>query len=92
MRDGEPSFGAWLTIPGLNVAEIMAGMGYDWIFIDAGALLEDESATLMLPAANQVYLVGRTGSTDAADIQETMEILDTVRDRIAGGVLTFSRT
>lgn len=34
MHDGELSFGAWLTMPSVNVAEIMAGIGFDWIFID----------------------------------------------------------
>ncbi len=72
-------------VAGLNALS----QDYDWIFIDAGALLEDEAATILLPAANQVYVVGRADKTIAADVLETMEILDTVRDRIAGGILTF---
>ena len=73
-------------VAGLNAVS----QDYDWIFIDAGALLEDEAATILLPATNQVYIVGRFGVTDMADVHETMEILDNVRDRIAGAVLTFT--
>jgi polysaccharide biosynthesis transport protein len=72
-------------VAGLNAVS----QDYDWIFIDAGALLEDESATILLPAANQVYVVGRSGRTDTADVQVTMDILDPARERIAGGILTF---
>jgi polysaccharide biosynthesis transport protein len=71
-------------VAGLNAVS----QDYDWIFIDAGALLEDEAATILLPATTQVYLVARSGSTDAADIDETLAILEPVRDRIAGGILT----
>ena len=32
---GETVLGAWLTIPELSVAEIMAGSGFDYVIIDA---------------------------------------------------------
>lgn len=72
-------------VAGLN----LISQDYDWIFIDAGALLEDEAATTLLPATNQVYVVARTGDTTRDDIDEMMEILMPVRDRVAGAVLTF---
>jgi 4-hydroxy-2-oxoheptanedioate aldolase len=31
---GETTFGAWLSISNPNIAEIMAGTGYDWVLID----------------------------------------------------------
>ena len=34
LRRGETTFGAWLTVAHPMVAEIMAGAGFDWVFID----------------------------------------------------------
>ena len=34
LRQGETTFGAWLTVANPTVAEIMAGAGFDWVFID----------------------------------------------------------
>jgi polysaccharide biosynthesis transport protein len=74
-------------VAGLN----LISQDYDWIFIDAGALLEDEAATTLLPATNQVYVVARNGETDRADVEEVMEVLMPVRDRVTGAVLTFGQ-
>ncbi|MEQ1672685.1 MAG: GNVR domain-containing protein, partial [Hyphomicrobium sp.] len=73
-------------VAGLN----LISQDYDWIFIDAGALLDDEASTTLLPAANQVFVLARAGATSRTDIDEVMEILQPVRDRIAGAVLTFA--
>lgn len=32
---GATTYGGWLSMPSLNVAEILAGTGFDWILIDA---------------------------------------------------------
>ena len=63
---------------------------YDLILVDAGAVLEDEAATCLLPAADQVIVVARSGVTTRADLSETAEILEPVRDRISGAVLTMT--
>jgi Mrp family chromosome partitioning ATPase len=63
---------------------------YDLIFIDAGALLDDESALCLLPAADQVLLVARAGATTRAQIAEIMDVLEPARDRLTGGVLTMT--
>jgi 2-keto-3-deoxy-L-rhamnonate aldolase RhmA len=34
LRQGETTFGAWLTVANTTIAEIMAGAGFDWVFID----------------------------------------------------------
>jgi 2-keto-3-deoxy-L-rhamnonate aldolase RhmA len=34
LRQGETTFGAWLTVANPMVAEIMAGAGFDWVLID----------------------------------------------------------
>lgn len=63
---------------------------YDLIFIDAGGLLEDESALSLLPAADQIMVVARSGVSSKSDIAETFEILDTAQDRITGTVMTMT--
>ena len=73
-------------LAGLN----LISQDYDWLFVDAGAVLDDEAATTLLPAASQVFVVGRAGVTSREDVAEMMEILQPARDRIAGAVLTFS--
>lgn len=73
-------------VAGLN----LISQDYDWIFIDAGALLDDEASTTLLPAANQVFVLARAGATSRSDIDDVMEILEPVRDRIAGAILTFA--
>ena len=34
LRQGETTFGGWLTVPHPMIAEIMAGAGFDWVMID----------------------------------------------------------
>lgn len=63
---------------------------YDLIIIDAGAVLEDESALCLLPAADQVMLVARAGQTTRSQVAETMEVLEPARDRLTGGILTMT--
>lgn len=72
-------------VAGLN----LLSQDYDWIFIDAGGLLEDEAATTLLPATDQVFVLARCGSTECNDISEMMDVLEPVRDRVTGAVLTF---
>jgi polysaccharide biosynthesis transport protein len=73
-------------VAGLN----LVSQDYDWVFIDAGGLLDDEAATMLLPATSQIFITGRAGVTSRNDTDDVMEILAPARDRIAGAVLTFS--
>ncbi|HEY7419856.1 MAG TPA: aldolase/citrate lyase family protein, partial [Ktedonobacteraceae bacterium] len=34
LRQGEPSLGAWLTLPSVASARIMARLGFDWLAVD----------------------------------------------------------
>ncbi len=74
-------------VTGLN----LVSQDYDWVFIDAGAILEDEAATTLLPSSSQIYVIGRAEHTLRSDMDEVMQILDQVRDRISGAILTFNR-
>jgi 4-hydroxy-2-oxoheptanedioate aldolase len=35
LRNGQPAIGAWLTFPCVNVAEVVANAGWDWVTVDA---------------------------------------------------------
>lgn len=63
---------------------------YDLIFVDAGGVLEDEAAQCLLPAADQIYIVARSGGTDRPGLALTTEVLAAAADRIAGAVLTMT--
>lgn len=64
---------------------------YDLVFIDAGAVLDDEAAMSLLPAADQIFIVGRAGITRGDDLVRTAELLEPARQRISGGILTMCR-
>lgn len=74
-------------VAGLN----LLSQDYDWIFIDAGSLLDDEAATTLLPATDIVFLVGRAGATTHTDVNAMLQMLEPARARIAGAVLTFGK-
>ena len=74
-------------VAGLN----SLSQGYDMIFIDAGAVLEDEAATCLLPAADQVLVVARAGVTSRPELGQIMEVLEGARDRITGAVMTMTK-
>lgn len=64
---------------------------YDWIFIDAGGLLDDEAAMTLLPAADFVFIVARSGVTSRSDLDDMIQILEPARERISGTILTFGQ-
>ena len=74
---------------------LMAGLNgliqsYDLVLIDGGAILEDESATSLLPSADQVLIVARSGVTERGDIARALQALEGASDRVSGAVLTMT--
>ncbi|HRD77890.1 MAG TPA: hypothetical protein PK264_18455, partial [Hyphomicrobiaceae bacterium] len=63
---------------------------YDLVIIDAGGLLDDESALSLAPAADQIVLVARAGITERETIAETIQSLEQAKDRVIGLVLTMT--
>lgn len=63
---------------------------YDLVFIDAGGVLGDESASCLLPVADQVLVVARSGETLKQHIAEMVEALEPSGLHITGGVLTMT--
>ncbi len=64
---------------------------YDLIVIDGGALLEDESAASLIPAADQIVFVARSMVTSRHDLGVMSQSLRGDSDRIAGIVLTMAK-
>lgn len=60
---------------------------YDLVLIDAGPLLDDESALSLLPATDRIILVARAGETTRDDLVSLADLLDSTHDRVAGVVL-----
>jgi 2-keto-3-deoxy-L-rhamnonate aldolase RhmA len=77
IRNGQPTFGAWLTIPSLDVAEIMAGLGYDWVMIDAEHAPFDlgtlQTALAAFNGSKTVPLV-RVASQDPMLIKQALDL------------------
>ena len=77
MQAGEASFGAWLTMPGLNIAEIMAGIGFDWVFIDAEhGPFDAGSLQISLAAFNgsPTVPIVRVAANDAVQIGQALDL------------------
>ena len=92
MRAGEVSFGAWLTMPGLNIAEIMAGIGFDWVFIDAEHGPFDAGSLQISLAAfkgSPTVPIVRVAANDAVHIGQVLDmgaegiIIPQVEDAVA---------
>jgi polysaccharide biosynthesis transport protein len=63
---------------------------YDLVFIDAGSVLDDEAALCLMPVADQILMVARSGITSRSSLTETAELLDQARDRVTGVILTMT--
>jgi len=60
---------------------------YDLVLIDAGPLLDDESALSLLPATDRILLVARAGETSRTDLRSLCDLLEHARGSVAGVVL-----
>jgi 4-hydroxy-2-oxoheptanedioate aldolase len=73
---GRPTFGAWSTLPGSLVAELMGRAGFDWVIIDAqhgGLTISDLAPMIQALQLGGTPAVVRVPWTDAATI---MRVLD----------------
>jgi 2-keto-3-deoxy-L-rhamnonate aldolase RhmA len=83
LRAGQVCFGTWLTFPDPMIAEVIAGVGFDWVIIDTEhSPFNPETLAHMLMAFNGSQTVPfiRVGSTDHMQIKLAL-------DMGAGGVL-----
>ena len=76
LAGGETVIGAWLTIPELSVAEIMAGSGFDYVIIDAEhapwTVAEIQIALAGFRGSKTVLLV-RVPWNDAVAIKQVLD-------------------
>jgi 2-dehydro-3-deoxyglucarate aldolase len=77
LRNNEPTLGSWLNIPSLEVTEIMARSGFEFLVIDAehGSMnLEAaQKMTMVIEGHNCIPFV-RVEKNDASLIKRTLEI------------------
>lgn len=73
-------------VAGLN----KISQNYDMICVDAGGLVADVLSNFLLDYADQIVLVARAHVTTAADVRQTMALIEPARSRISGAVLTYS--
>lgn len=66
------------------------GEDFDLVVIDAGAVLEDATAVNLLPSADKIVLVARSGVTTKLALEEAEAMLDSARERLTGTVLTMA--
>jgi polysaccharide biosynthesis transport protein len=83
------------TLKSTQRRRLLAGLGalsqsYDLVFIDAGALLEDEAAASLLPIADQVLVVARSGIATSQQIAETQRVLAPVASQVSGLVMNMT--
>ncbi len=74
---GETTFGAWLSVSNPNIAEIMAGTGYDWVLIDAehGPFgLEGLQVALMAFKGSSSVPIVRVAWNDPVRIKQVLDI------------------
>ena len=75
LRNGELLIGTLLSLPSPEIAEMLAGTGFDWLFIDAehGAFNPQQTQS-MLQAANPCPCVIRVPSSDEIWIKKASDI------------------
>ena len=70
----EPLLGTLLTLPSPEIAELMAGAGFDWLFVDLEhGLLDITVAQRMIQAAAPCPCVVRVPSFNAIDIARALD-------------------
>ena len=75
LRRGDLLIGTLISLPSPEVTEILAGSGFDWLFIDAehGAF-NPQQAQGMLQAAGHIPCVVRVPSSDEVWIKKALDI------------------
>lgn len=62
---------------------------YDLVVIDAGAVLDDESATALMPVADQIVLVSRQGGPSAQADRELQRMIAPYRESVVGTLVNM---
>lgn len=77
LRQGETTFGGWLTVPHPMIAEIMARSGFDWVLIDTehgGFSNEGLQTCLVAFNGSQTVPMVRVAWNDAVLIKQALDM------------------
>ena len=77
LRDGRPQIGLWIGLPDANVAEAVAGVGFDWLLFDAEHAPNDLRTILeqlRAVAAYPVHCIVRPVEADPALVKQYLDI------------------
>ncbi|HSK10516.1 MAG TPA: aldolase/citrate lyase family protein [Vicinamibacterales bacterium] len=74
LKRREPLLGTLLSLPSPEIAEVMAGAGFDWLFVDMEhGLLDFAAAQRMVQAAGSCPCIVRVPAGNAADIARALD-------------------
>jgi 2-keto-3-deoxy-L-rhamnonate aldolase RhmA len=77
LKAGETTFGAWLTVANPMIAELMAGVGFDWVLIDTehgGISNEGLQTCLIAFNGSPTVPMVRVPWNDAVMIKQTLDM------------------
>lgn len=76
LRGGESLLGTMLTLPSPAVAEVLAGLGFDWLFIDAehGPLATADLLSILRAVDRDVACVVRVPAADEVPIKQVLDL------------------
>jgi 2-keto-3-deoxy-L-rhamnonate aldolase RhmA len=76
LRNGEKLYGTMVTLPSAATAEVLAALGFDWLFIDAehGPLETRELLGLLQAVSHRVACIVRVPSCDEVAIKKALDL------------------
>jgi 2-dehydro-3-deoxyglucarate aldolase len=76
LQRGETLLGTMVTLPNASVAEILAGVGFDWLFLDGehGPLETNEILSLLQAVAGRVACLVRVAEAAEAPIKKVLDL------------------
>ncbi len=76
LKSGETLLGTMATIPSLPTAEILAGIGFDWLFIDGehGPLTNDSLLALLSGIGDRSATLVRVPTAEEAPIKQILDL------------------
>jgi 2-keto-3-deoxy-L-rhamnonate aldolase RhmA len=76
LRRGETLLGTMLTLPSPSVAEVLAGLGFDWLFIDAehGPLETRELLAILQAVSHRIACIVRVPACDEVAIKKALDL------------------
>lgn len=76
LRDGEPLFGTLINLPSPAIAEVLAGAGFDWLFIDTehGAIGTSALMSILHAVDTKIACIVRLSKLDGGAIKRTLDM------------------